>query len=252
MVSIYPKGRFDDSVQFEFLEKEFKEEREQFIKTQKDKPDQFSYTESELRNDLKQGLARLVKRNIILQGIRPKCRRCGYKNWYFVDEIAGTLICRGCSTQFRIPVEPRWFYKLNELVKNTMVTQGVIATLICLGQILNLSFLSFIYSPNLELTKTFDSEIPDAELDIVCVSDGKFIIGEAKNSAALFGPAESKKIRDIAIEIRPDKVVIFALKGPYEKAEKHTEMLKSELKPYGIDVKFMHPPDSYFHPEYHV
>jgi len=102
------------------------------------------------------------------------------------------------------------------------------------------------------LYKSYHDAAPTAELDVVCVSDGKFIIGEVKNSGKLFKSSEFKRIQELAKVIRPDKIIMYALKPPYGHVTKLTEQLKSDLSYLHIDVEFMHAPNSFDDPVYHI
>lgn len=233
------KLKYDDEVDFDFFCRHLQKEREEFRK-KNDRVNRFEYTEQDLKNDLYRALQKLTESQILLQGIRPTCRKCGYTNWYSIDEVKSHLICKGCHTPFKLPVEAKWFYKSNELIKNTILRQGVMATLLCLGQIFSNSHLSFIYSPNLLLFRKYEDRNPDCELDIVCISNGCFIIGEAKSSAKLFSESDFTRMEDIAIKIKPDKVIMYAMRGPYIRVKSLTLRLRKRLQPFGIETEFIH------------
>jgi len=251
LLSKLRKVKYDDEVDFNFFCRHLQKEREEFRKKY-DLGNSFEYTEKDLKNDLYQALQQLTESEIILQGIRPKCGGCGYKNWYSIDEVKSDLICKGCHTPFKFPVEEKWFYKLNELIRNTILHQGVMATLLCLGHIFHNSRLSFIYSPNLLLFKKYGDKTPDYELDIICISNGRFIIGEVKNSAKLFRKSDFTKMEDVAIKLRPDKVIMYAMKGPYDRVITLTKELKKKLQPFGIETEFIHASDRLEEPEFHA
>jgi hypothetical protein len=178
----------------------------------------------------------------------PKCHSCGYKNWFSIDEIKSDLFCKGCHTSFKCPVEAQWYYKLNELVKNTIMHQGVMPTILCLGQILNSSRNSFIYCPNLD---PYKNERDKNEIDIICISDGQLIIGEVKNTAR-FTNNEILKMEEVAIKVRPDKFILYIVKEPFHRAKNLTENLEKKLKDYDIEVQFMHAPKNFNDPPYHL
>jgi hypothetical protein len=245
------KGVDYNFISLDKFARRLKKERDEF-KTKFDENNRFSNTEDELSRDLKEALQELTEEKILIQGVRPKCMKCGYRNWYSLEEISSIVICKGCHSSFFLPVESKWFYKLNELMKNTIIHQGVMPTLLCLGEVLNNSRSSFIYSPNLSLFKNRDDRAETAELDIVCISDGKFIIGEVKNSGSLFNPSEFAKMYELAKIIRPDKVLMYAFKAPYERAVELTKELKSNLSDYHIDVEFLHAPESIDDPQFNI
>lgn len=243
--------KYERVIDFDYFFDLAKNEREAFLSTTKRK-DEFAFTDEELEHELKNAIQDLLDSNILFQGIRPKCRYCGFRNWFDLNEIKTELICKGCHTKFKFPAEIKWFYKSNELISRTILYQGVMATLMCLGHLLEESRESFIFIPSSCLFKEYDDQDSLAEIDIICISDGNFIIGEVKNSAKLFSQADFNKIEKIALKIRPDKVVIYALEGPYENALKLTENLKAKISPYAIDVSFIKPSEHIKEPSYHI
>jgi hypothetical protein len=53
---------------------------------------------------------------------------------------------------------------------------------------------SFIYSPGLELYQNYEDQNPAAEIDAICLVDGKIWVGEVKTNAAEFKPKEIEKL----------------------------------------------------------
>ncbi|MBC2717335.1 MAG: hypothetical protein HF978_18675 [Desulfobacteraceae bacterium] len=239
--------QFEREIDFDGMFELAKKNYEAFLNYSKD-IDEFQYSDESLKSELKETLQDLLNSNIIFQGIKPKCQYCGYKNWYNLNEINTELKCSGCHREFKFPVEIRWFYRVNELIKKTILFQGVMPTLLCLGQILDESKSSFIFLPNIELFKRNRSHSSFAELDIICVSDGHFIIGEVKNSAKLFNQSDFDKMEEIACMIRPDRIIFYAFEGPYERAIEHTEKLRRKLSSFGMDVIFLKPRDYMIQP----
>ncbi len=243
--------KYERPITFDYFYDLAKKERKAFLSTI-EKKEQFNYTDEELKTELREAIQDLIDSNIIFQGIRPRCHHCGFRNWYDLSEVKTDLVCKGCHARFKFPAESQWFYKLNELIKRTMLYQGVLATLMCLGHLLEDSRESFIFIPSICLFKEYDEQDPTAELDIVCISDGDFIIGEVKNSAKLFSIMDFNKIEEVAIKIRPDKIIIFAFEGPYDNAIRLTDNLKEKMKSYDIEVKFIRPWDYINEPSYHL
>jgi hypothetical protein len=104
-----------------------------------------------------------------------------------------------------MPEEPKWYYKLDEVVyqgyRNNMHVP--ILTLWLLKQE---SRESFFYVPELEIRQDPNSERPDFEVDFCCVIDGSVAIGEATVSTRLGKTAteEAERLsqhRDVAARI---------------------------------------------------
>ena len=114
-----------------------------------------------------------------------------------------------------------------------------------LAQLLEESRTSFLFSPNLNLLaepRDESSEKLDiiAEVDIACVQDGKFIIGEVKQSMSLFGKSDFDAITEIAERAKPDIVLFSCIDSqkPTRNIVDHIERIRATLSPLEIDVKW--------------
>ena len=164
--------------------------------------------------DVGNGLAQLTQRNIIQTGITPHCPRCGLAQWYYVDDIGQHLTCQGCRIQFPLHPEPTWHYRLNELIRAAHALHGTTPVILVLGQLFRECRTSFLFSPNLNLLTKPQGASPEkldkaAEVDIACVQDGKFIIGEVKQSMSLFRKKDFDTIAEIAERTKPN-IVLFS------------------------------------------
>lgn len=195
--------------------------------------------------DVKGALQGLTRRNIIQIGIKPRCPRCGLAQWCHVDDIGQHLTCQGCRIQFPIHPELIWHYRLNELIHAAHSQHGTTPVIMILGQLLAESKTSFLFSPNLNLLTKTQNESAErldktAEIDIVCIQDGKFIIGEVKQSARLFRKSDFDAITEIAERTKPDIVLFSCIDSqqPTKSIDKHIERISAKLSPLEIDVKW--------------
>ena len=101
--------------------------------------------------DVKDALQRLVQRSIIQIGVKPRCPSCGMVSWYYVDDIRQHLTCQGCRIQFPLDPELTWYYRLNGLVHAAHALHGTTPVILVLGQLLEESRTSFLFSPNSDL-----------------------------------------------------------------------------------------------------
>ena len=200
---------------------------------------------SSISEDVKDELSRLTQRNIIQIGIKPQCPSCGMTYWYHVDDIGQQLTCQGCRVPFPLPLELTWQYRLNSLVHAAYASHGVPPVIFVLGQLLNESEISFLFSPNLNLLTRRQNESSEkyetvAEVDIACIQDGKFIIGEVKQSMNLFRKKDFDDMAEIAKRIKPDRVLFSCVdsKQPTKFITGHIERIKKELSPFEIDVQW--------------
>ncbi len=228
------------------FKKEAKEWEDNYIERVKSR-DKFS--ENDLiglhfnTEDIKESLSQLTEKNIIQIGVRPQCLNCGMTNWYHVDDIGQHLICQGCRIPFPLQPELVWQYRLNNLVHAAHAQHGTTPLILVLGQLLDESRDSFLYSPNLNLyaepqDKSFENLELIAEVDIACLQDGKFIIGEVKQSMRLFSKKDFDDMAEIAKRVKPDVVLFSCIdkQKPTKNITTHIERIKKELCPLEIDV----------------
>ncbi len=191
--------------------------------------------------DLKDSLSDLINWNVLLLGIKPKCPRCGYRFWYHINEAQQGIICKGCNYEFTISAEEKWYYKLNSLVWAGFSLHGTIPVLLVLGQLLFDSRSSFMYVPCLDLYQKDETgkESRYGEIDVMCIKDGKFVIGEVKQSIDLFKTSDFDKAAEIGRLLKPDIILFSSLdKKPNKFVLDNIAELRNKLKPFEIDVKW--------------
>lgn len=192
-----------------------------------------------LRKDIiERYISFFLKRNILLGGFRPRCKACGSANWYHIDEVSQHMICKGCRNEITISSNDEWYYKLNNLFRMAII-QGCIPVLMVLGELLRTSKYSFYYFPSAELFWKRTKQ-PDSELDIICIQDGKFIIGEVKKKARDFNKQVFDTLEKVSIKIKPDCVICSSLDShqPPQYVQTEIDNLKSKLQNLNIDIKW--------------
>jgi hypothetical protein len=151
--------------------------------------------------------------------------------WYPIKEVSESVICKGCLEEFKLLIEPKFAYKLNDLIKNNIFQSktsrdGNLTVIRTLVSMYSKSRQSFEYSPQINLFDNHHSNKPCSEIDIVCLSDGQFIIGEAKHNSTAFSADSNKSLKslvEIAKAIYPDKIILSCYEdqnGKLEKAKK--------------------------------
>lgn len=194
-------------------------------------------------DEFKDVLANLVESRVLLPGIRPKCARCGYRIWYHIDDVTQELQCRGCNLRFSVAIEEKWYYRLNSLVRAAVTQHGTVPLLLALAQLMGEARSSFMFAPCTVLLKKEDGSDRYRlcqEIDLLCIKDGKFIIGEVKQSINLFDVSDFDKMEEIAKLIRPDIVLFASLDAaPNRSVTNHIERLKTRLAFLEIDVNWL-------------
>jgi hypothetical protein len=144
----------------------------------------------------------LVSKQILYRGFIFSCRYCRNSAWFSVGEITQEFKCKRCGrtqvytkSNWKMPDEPSWFYKLDELVYQGCAHDMAVP-------LLALNFLKLASSDNFSFVTDREfwksgAEKADAEIDLCCVSDGVLTIGEAKKDDRL-GKSAGEENAEIA------------------------------------------------------
>ena len=179
-----------------------------------------------------------LNKNILLAGLRPRCKACGTASWYHIDESAQHMICKGCRNGITISSAEEWYYKLNNLFRMASI-QGCIPIIIVLGELLLESNNSFFYFPSVELFAK-KRRHPESEVDIICIQDGKYIIGEVKKKVKDFNQGVFDKIEKVSRKVKPDLVICSSLDSqqPPQRIVGMINNVNSKLNDLNINVKW--------------
>lgn len=228
----------DTELPFLAFVNEAKRELEEFNKSRQENQ-KLDFNEEEVK-DIVSNLAEL---DILLIGIRSRCPQCGYAHWYHIDEVRQSLQCRGCGYKYPMRPQEEWYYKLNALVQAGCTQHGLVPVVLVLGQLLKECRSSFIFTTSLDLFKKIGDDA-FGDLDIVCIQDGKFIVGEIKQSIGLFTKENFEKMADIAERLKPDILIFSSLDSkPNALVNDSLAALRKRLAPLGVDVNWykLHP-----------
>jgi putative transposase len=171
------------------------------------------------------------------------CPRCQLSNWYHVDELRQEIVCVGCGSKHALQTEEKWSYSLNSLAQ-TGVSQGVLGVLHALTDLASHAHTFFAFSPSLELFKNGANK-PWHEVDVICVANGDYIIGEVKEG---FVQKEAfDELAEVAEALRPQRAIIFlpleyASKQPTDLA-KWLKEIQTRLAPRGISAEIFTLPE---------
>jgi len=211
----------------------------------------FETTPERNREDLLEALETLTTMKVLIQGIKPKCPKCGQKTWFAADRIRFELTCEGCQTLLNILPEEEWVYRLNSLVLDALRYHGTFPVAWTLSQLLDWAREGFIFLPCLELWDDYDGR-KLAEVDIACIIDGQFTIGEIKTSSSEFSQEEIEKLCVVARNVLPDQIVIGALHPPYKDLNDAAVKIAHALKDIGVKVSVQHPNSQFDEPAYNL
>ena len=181
----------------------------------------------------------MLEAGILLQGLDLECPRCGLKQWRPADAIAAVVPCDGCATPFRLPPDPAWAFRLNELIGSAITRDGVLPLVDALNELsLGANDMALTILPQ-DLRKTRGGD-KVTDLDIIVVRNGKFVIGEVKSSPDGVDDATIASLTEVAAILRPDVLVVAAVAQKWPAAvAARLEHLTAGLAPLGISVSPM-------------
>jgi hypothetical protein len=139
----------------------------------------------------------LISKQVLYRGFIFGCSFCRNSDWYSVIDITQEFRCRRCGrsqlytkANWKMPDEPAWFYKLDELVYQGY-RQGMAVSLLALNYLKGTAQRSFTFTTEREFWKSGAGK-PEIEVDFFCSPDGVLTVGEARTDNCL-GDAVSEE-----------------------------------------------------------
>lgn len=189
------------------------------------------------KKQILEALSRLTDSGVLLIGYEFTCPSCLNREWRALNEANQFIECRGCGYQYAFAPETEIRYKLTTLVENGIRMKGVAPVALGLGTIFRDARHYFDFLPPVNIYKKKQLL---TDLDICCIIDGNFIIGEVKAQQGLFHKSDFQKTADLAKEIHPNKIVFCSLdKTPLQWIKDEISKINTELKPYDITAEWL-------------
>ena len=198
------------------------------------------YFQREIEDDLlyyiKPGLQSLVDIDGLFIGMKVKCETCGANSWYPLSDLKNKMTCKGCHNTIIPTIESSLYYKLNEIIVNNMASHEkpnsksydgnyyVLQTLLHYRPKTKFELasqsndISFIYSPCIDYIRYEGKNEIQSDIDILFISHGEFIIGEAKANASKFDADVIKELIWLGNNIHPDKLILAYGEGKIDNA----------------------------------
>jgi hypothetical protein len=176
----------------------------------------------------------LCQREILHQGHEWRCRQCFNNNWVSLDDMKRVLICEVCGRNEPAPVAESWHFRINGFVLEGLREHGLLPAIWCLAKCAEHANASFFYLEPHELFFTEESAgrgKPDAELDLLIVSDGVVRLVEAKSSGQ---GIEIAKTAELAKRLRPDLVTLAVMETRSPALTQKLSALQQQLA--GTDI----------------
>jgi len=190
--------------------------------------------------DLADALKGLCVDGIFHQGYSWVCGRCAYRNWIALDALRVTLECQVCRNVHGTPVDLKFDFRFNEFLASCLREHDTLSVVWALGDLQESDRpSSFIFAPQTELFRNWPEEQDNRanqEIDILCVIDGKVMIGEVKASIGEINDRDLGALASLAGELRADGVLLGALKADQRSLKTKVDYLRSQVAP-GIEVR---------------
>lgn len=187
-----------------------------------------------------------VERGILYRGYIFVCANCSDAAWHSIADVDQTFTCRRCDLKqqykhqhWKMPDEPLWFYKLDEMIFLMLKHNGHVP-LLTLNKLRMGSKESFLYRPELRITPK-DSHKTYLEMDICCIANEKLCIGEAKSNGDLAGKdltalQTAERYRDLALKMGVSLVVFSTTAAIWN--DSSMEAIRTAFDPHPhIEVK---------------
>ena len=195
--------------------------------------------------DLQISIEHRCRQGVLTQGHRWNCRHCLHTNWVSAASISPVLTCEICRATKSLPADFRWHFHLNDFLAEGLREHGMLGLVWCLGQLQWRAHETFFFAPPLGLyRRRTDNPRPmlAKEVDICCVVDGKFVVGEVKESGREINNALGDELVQLATDVRADKVVIACLdRAAQRKLNQQAARLTQPLAAIGCVLETMVP-----------
>ncbi|MEM5314292.1 hypothetical protein [Paraburkholderia sp. JHI869] len=207
-----PKGR----TRFDKLLAAWSVELEQAIKLDHNLIPRRDEIIGEASDDLKRSLSELLDCGIFHRGHEWSCRQCSHRNWVSVDHLRNVMACEVCGRDHQLPVDVVLDLRLNEFFATCLREHDTLTVTWALSALRESSKSTFIFGPQMSLFEDYPENQggrSNRELDVICVVDNKFVIGEAKIGVDIIADSDIEDLADAATRLDVDKAILMALGG---------------------------------------
>lgn len=187
---------------------------------------------------LDQCLISMRQRQILFQGHEWTCPECHHRNWVDMANLRPVLACDICRHVIDAPIAFDWLFRASNFLVEALRDHGTLALIWTLDAVRNQTRNAFIYAGPTCFWFEHRDQGPDAEADLLIVSDQSTIVAEVKSSWAGVRTADIIALGDTAKRLRPD----IALLAVMDNAQRHTSALqdlKAELEVLGVRLQVM-------------
>ena len=132
-------------------------------------------------DELPEEVTALLEQRILERGFLLSCKACAYSSWYPAEHVGQAFECPRCYFRQVCTSNPLWLYKLAEVVFQGF-EDHMEAPLLTLNYLRNASHYHFDWIPDSDVYWREKSKDLHRNVDILCLSDGRLYVGEAKSN----------------------------------------------------------------------
>lgn len=217
------------STKYEALLKAWTSELDEAIKSSPDLEARRVDFERDHADELKRSLSHLFERGVMYRGHEWVCSECRHRNWRGVDALKDRMACEVCGDEHSLPVDVALDFRVNEFFATCIREHDTITVAWALCALRRRSERSFMYAPQTALYTEEEAQRPERELDLVCIVDGKFVIGEVKADVKLIKKSDIEDLAAAVTKVGADIAVLAALRGDHTLMEAKLRELKALL-----------------------
>jgi hypothetical protein len=194
--------------------------------------------EADEQRSLDECLIEMRGRQMLFQGHQWTCPECHHRNWVDMAKLRSRLRCTICRHETDAPIAIEWLFRPNEFLIEGLRDHSVLSLIWVLTAMSDQARESFLYSgPTWFHFENADAG-PEAEADLLMVSDGRAIVCEAKSSWARLRPRDIDDLVALAQRLRPDVALLAVMDSGENQAPKIAQA-RTELSDVGIELKVM-------------
>jgi hypothetical protein len=180
-------------------------------------------------HDLAESVKYLCRQEILHQGYEWRCQQCFNCNWVGIGDLGKTLVCEVCGQTESPPVVGPWHFKMNGFILEGIREHGLLPLIWCLSKLADNARDSFFYLDPHEIfftAEAADQDRPDAELDLLVVSDGIIRMCETKASGR---DIDVGKVVTLAKKLQPHLVTVAVMEPESHALSAKVAELQKEL-----------------------
>ncbi len=199
---------------------------------------------SRAAQELEESLTHLCSKGVFTQGVEFRCDACGTRSRFSVESLMPKLQCSLCGRSTQLPVRFDWHFFFDSSLAESIREHGTLPQIWALGALFEQARDCFIYLPPQELLLT-DSNNP-VEVDLICLIDGKLVIGEVKPSASDFHQTDQESLCILAEALDPDTVILSCMERKSSALETIVSRMRERLKGLRCEVVALTPAGRFF------